>query len=135
MVGADEFHRADAILLVVESRMATGIALYGDALRRLAAADVTDEALCEAIGQDPGNRVRARSRRRGNAAAGLAGPWCGRPPAVSHAGPLHAVLSAGLACGSTYQAFLDELLASSKPRSAYPPPASSADAHAGGAGR
>jgi hypothetical protein len=106
--GTDEFHRADGILLVLESRMATGVALYGHALRCIAATDVSQDAVCETIGQVL-ETVFARE-----AAAGTTHPrdWLGC--AVSRLPyrtleRLHAVLSAGLVCGGAYQAFLDEL--------------------------
>ena len=126
VVGADEFHRADGILLVVESRMATGIALYGHALRCLAAANVAEDAACETIGQIL-ETVFARE-----AAAGVTQPrdWLasavGRLPYRTLV-RLHATLSAGLACGGAYQAFLDELLRIVEAKVGIPPPRSAPD--------
>jgi len=103
-----DFHRADGILLVLESRMATGVALYGHALRRLAATDVAEDSFCETVGQVL-ETVFARE-----AAAGTAQPrdWLGcavsRLPSRTLM-QLHAVLSAGLVCGGAYQSLLDEL--------------------------
>lgn len=126
VVGTDEFHRADGILLVVESRMATGIALYGHALRCLAAADIAEDAACETIGRIL-ETVFARE-----AAAGVMQPreWLasavGRLPHRTLV-RLHATLSADLACGGAYQAFRDELLRIVEAKAGIPPPRPASD--------
>ncbi|AOB29507.1 hypothetical protein AKI39_00680 [Bordetella sp. H567] len=129
VVGADEFHRADAVLLVVESRMVAGIALYGDALRCLAAADVAQDAICEAIDQ-----ILEPLFAREAAAEGMQPRDCAvaRLPYRTLV-RLHGVLSAGLACGGAYQTFMQELLRIVEAKVGLRPRASSADAPLGGA--
>jgi hypothetical protein len=109
----ESFHHADGILLVMECRMITGIALYGHALRGIAAADVASGEPCQAICQVLATAV-AREAKVADGSESPRQAWLGG--AVSRLPHrtlmrLHAVLSNGLHCDGVYQDFLDELAA------------------------
>jgi hypothetical protein len=107
-VGMVEYRRADAILLALESRIVVAIALYGDALRCIAALDVDNDAVCDAIGGIL-ETVFAREAEVGSVPRK---EWLESAVAqLPHRTlvRLHTVLS-GHACGGAYQDFLDELM-------------------------
>ncbi|ANN70067.1 hypothetical protein [Bordetella bronchialis] len=114
-----DFRRADGILLALESRMVIGIALYGDALRCLAALDVDHDGLCETIN----GILDTVSAREAAAGAVQRQQWLdttvGRLP-YRTLGRLHTVLSRQQ-CGGVHQAFLDELLDIVEARTGIPP--------------
>lgn len=107
-VGMIEYRRADAILLALESRIVIAIALYGDALRCIAAIDVDNDSVCDAIGGIL-ETVLARETEAGSVPRK---EWLAsavdRLPRRTLV-RLHTVLS-GHACGGAYQDFLDELM-------------------------
>ncbi|CAM3608772.1 hypothetical protein BOSP111201_15550 [Bordetella sputigena] len=131
-VGMVEYRRADAILLALESRIVVAIALYGDALRCIAAIDVENDAVCDAIGGIL-ETVFAREAEAGSVPRKewLESAVDGLPHRALVR--LHTVLS-GHACGGAYQDFLDELMriVDARMGTASPDPAVHAHATAGG---
>ncbi|OZI21233.1 hypothetical protein CAL26_27790 [Bordetella genomosp. 9] len=103
-----EYRRADAILLALESRIVIAIALYGDALRCIAAIDVDNDAVCDAIG----GIVETVLAREAQTVCLQRRQWLrsavDRLPQRTLV-RLQTVLS-GHACGGAYQDFRDDLM-------------------------
>ncbi|ARP79491.1 hypothetical protein CAL12_00730 [Bordetella genomosp. 8] len=108
VAGSIEYRRADAILLALESRIVIAIALYGDALRCIAAIDVDNDAVCDAIG----GIVETVLAREAQTACMQRRQWLrsavDRLPQRTLV-RLQTVLS-GHACGGAYQDFRDDLM-------------------------
>jgi hypothetical protein len=112
-----EFHHADSVLLAMECRMAAGIALYGHALRGIAAMDIEEHQSGDAVVPDGDiaaamDIVLSREAEVCGGADFARQDWLGTAVRLlPHRTMvrLHQVLSAGLPWPEPYRAFLWEV--------------------------